>query len=65
MKTIASIPLKKKKKNSVRLDVETNWIIGLAIGLDNYKGGAYSSKSLIIVLPFVILQLVFKKKSNK
>jgi hypothetical protein len=65
MRTIASIPLKKKKKNSVTLDVETHWVIGLGIGLDNFKGSTYSTKSLIIILPFVVLQLIFKKKSNK
>tara|TARA_Y100000389_G_scaffold174095_1_gene183773 strand:+ start:2611 stop:2805 length:195 start_codon:yes stop_codon:yes gene_type:complete len=64
MKTIVSRVLSKKKKNSVTLDAELHWLMGFGVGLDSFKGGAYTSKTLIIILPFIVVQLIFKK-SNK
>jgi len=65
MKTLTSIVLRKKKKNSITLEAEIHWLMGFGIGLDNFKGGAYTSRTLIIILPFIVLQLKFKKKTNE
>lgn len=56
-KTIAQSTRKERRRT---LSVQTGIIFGLAAGVNNYNGGTYKTKTISIVLPFLLFEYEIK-----
>ena len=58
---MASISLIKKRARDISMDIDFYLVIGLAIGVENYKGSTYTRRTITLVLPFTTITYQVKK----
>lgn len=58
---MASIALIKKRAKDISIDIDFYFVIGLAIGVETYKGTAYTKRIVTFVLPFTTISYQTKK----